>query len=57
MSISSAAMSASVSATILRIGVSYLKRYSDQKETTARTWIFLNLTEGRPRTWSGDVVS
>jgi hypothetical protein len=38
-------------------GATYLKRYSDQKETTANTWIFLNLTDGRPRTWSGYGVS
>ena len=33
----------------------YLRRYTDQNETTAKTCIFRNLMDGRPRTWSGTV--
>jgi hypothetical protein len=34
----------------------YLTRYSDQKETTAKTCVLRNATDGRPRTWSIMVV-
>jgi len=32
-------------------------RYRDQNETTARTWILRNWTDGRPRTWSAIYIS
>ena len=32
--------------------LAHRNRYRDQNETTAKTWIFLNWTEGRPSTWS-----
>ena len=32
--------------------VAHLSRYNDQKDTTAKTCILRNWTEGRPRTWS-----
>lgn len=33
-------------------GTTYLKRYADQKASTARTCNLRDLTDGRPRTWS-----
>ncbi len=32
-------------------------RYRDQNETTAKTWILRNWTDGRPRTWSAIYIS
>jgi hypothetical protein len=45
-------VSVPLSASVLAAGGAaiYLKRYRDQKETTARTWILRNWTEGRPKT-------
>lgn len=32
--------------------MTYLKRYADQKASTARTCSLRDLADGRPRTWS-----